>query len=96
MYMSMLKKINSVFYFIVFICLSLNFVDNAFHTHLFKLISASEYWSFAGWLFLIFFILSCISLFKRELIFKYVPYIFYIMFIIITIASFILNSKEDL
>lgn len=94
--MIMLKKINGIFYFIAFICLSLSFIDDAFHTHLFKCISATRYWNFAGWLFLIFFVLSCISLFKKELIFKYVPYIFYIMFVVITIASFILNSREDL
>jgi len=94
--MIMLKKINGIFYFIVFICLSLNFIDDAFHTHLFKFISVTRYWNFAGWLFIIFFFLSCISLFKKELIFKYVPYIFYILFVIITIASFIVNSKEDL
>lgn len=91
-----LKKINGIFYFIVFVCLCLNFIDDAFHTHLFKFISATVYWNFAFWLFTIFFILSCVSLFKKELIFKESPYIFYILFIIITIASFILNSKEDL
>jgi|GEM_PF-3417448 len=91
-----LKKINGIFYFIVFVCLCLNFIDEAFHTHLFEFISATVYWNFAGWLFLVFFILSFISLFKKELIFKYIPYIFYILFVIITIASFILNSKEDL
>lgn len=94
--MMTLKKINSIFYFIVLICLCLNFVDDAFHTHLFKFISATEYWNFAFWLFTIFFILSCVSLFKKELIFKYVPYIFYILFGIITITSFILHSQEDL
>jgi len=94
--MMTLKKINGVFYFIVFVCLCLNFIDDAFHTHLFKLISATGYWNFAGCLFLIFFVLSCVSLFKKEIIFKYVPYIFYILFVLITISSFILNSRENL
>ena len=94
--MIMLKKLNGVFYFIVFVCLCLNFIDDAFHTHLFKFINATGYWNFTGWVFLMVFILSCVSLFKKELIFRYVPYIFYILFIIITIASFILNSGEDL
>jgi hypothetical protein len=94
--MMTLKKINGIFYFIVFVCLVLKFMDDAIHARLFAFISNTVYWNFSFWLFTIFFILSCISLFKKELFFKYVPYLFHILFVIITIPSFFLNAKEDL
>jgi amino acid permease len=94
--MSTLKKINGILYFIVLTGLILKFLDDAVHTNLFTFISGTVYWNFAFWLFTIFFILSCISLFKKELVFKYVPYFFYVLYVLIFIASFIVNSKEDL
>jgi len=94
--MILLKKANGVLYLIVLVCSILNFIDDVFHTRCFTFISATEYWNYIAWLFLLFFILSIISLFKKGLIFKYVPYSFYILFIIITVASLIVHWKEDL
>ncbi len=74
--MATVKKINGVIFFIVFVCLILRLVDDAINTNLFTFVSATSSWNLAFWLFLSFFILSCISLFKKELIFKYVPYVF--------------------
>jgi amino acid permease len=94
--MMALKKFNGIIYLIVLVGLVLKLIDDTMKTKLFTFISATTYWNFAYWIFLVFFILSCVSLFKKELIFKYVPYAFYIVFVIVIIALFIVNSKEDL
>lgn len=86
--MKLLKGINCGFYCVLFVCMCLNFVEEAIHTHVFKFITTIVYWSFAVWLFSLFFILSCIALFNKELFFKYVPHIFCVFIVIITVASF--------
>lgn len=94
--MNSFKKINGLVYFLVFGCLLLHFIDNAIHTSFFTFISATSYWNFAASVFFIFFLLSILSLFNKELVFKYVPYIFYVLFIVITVGSFLLNFNEDI
>lgn len=94
--MVILKKINGVFYYLVLVCLVLNFMDDTMGTKILTFVSSTGYWNFLSWLLIAFFVLSCISLLKKGLIFKWVPVMVYILFIAITMASFLLNLNEDL
>jgi hypothetical protein len=93
--MNTIKKLNGIFYFLIFILFLIQLLHDIFNIRVFNL-SNTFIWTPLLLLFFLFFFLSIVSLFKKDIIFYGVPYLFYVAYIIMMIINFLLNMREDL
>ena len=93
--MNTIKKFNSFLYFLIFTLFLLQLLQQIFNIESPYLDKIFNGIPLVFFLFLFFF-LSIISLFKRDIMFYGVPYFFYVAFIVMMIVNILLNAREDL